>query len=75
MSERIDNIVFVKTWQTGASVAEIAKALDATEAAVLGKANRLRKAGVPLKEFPRKPRVAAGGVSAAELAALAESLL
>lgn len=50
---KVSNEDFVVAWQRGESIDAVAKALGCHVSGVRGRANRLRKAGVPLKEFPR----------------------
>ena len=47
---------FVVGWQAATDAADAADTLGISEAAAAGRARRLRKLGVALKEFPRKRR-------------------
>lgn len=63
--------VFVKAWQKADSVEQVMKDLGITESSAHSRSSRYRRAGIPLKNFPR-----GGGarLDVKGLASLAKSL-
>ncbi len=45
--------VFVKAWQKADSVESVCKALGITESSAHSRSSRYRRAGIPLKSFPK----------------------
>ncbi|KKW46545.1 MAG: hypothetical protein UY96_C0003G0048 [Parcubacteria group bacterium GW2011_GWB1_56_8] len=64
MREKVDAETFIKTWQEGDSIMEIAKDLGVKETYVKNRAGMFRQKGVPLKKFRSRVALDIEGLAA-----------